>query len=159
LKSLAAIFLGAIMFLAIIPGYDTFAEKPDNVGKPEFVSIEKLLEPKKIQLPDGRVLEKRVHIFPNDNAAKPDGKGGGPPDGKGGGDKGSTCYAALSKGAIWKTTGESYIVDDSFSGLADGVTLTGIESSGLSGITQTETGVTDFDIVITNGVITGFTKN
>ncbi|AFS80308.1 peptidase M10A and M12B matrixin and adamalysin [Candidatus Nitrosopumilus koreensis AR1] len=121
--------LSTVLLLSLIPNYNSFADKPDNVGNPEPISIEKLLEPKSIKMADGRVLEKRVHIFPNDNAAKPDGKGG-PPDGKGGGNKGSACYSEISKGAKWKSSiGESYIIDDSNSGLASGVALAGIESS------------------------------
>ena len=124
--------LSAALLLSLVPNYNSFADKPDSVGKPVSVIIEDIKEPKKIQLPDGRILEKRVHVFPNENAAKPDGNGGGPPEGKGkgGGDKGSTCYAEMAKGAKWKSgLGESYVVDDSFSGLASGVALAGIQSS------------------------------
>ena len=112
LKSLAAIFLGAIMFLAIIPGYDTFAEKPDNVGKPEFaITVKEVKEPKTVKLADGRIAEKVVHIFYKEGFShKPNhDKGGGPPD-KGGTGGGEKCYTVLAKSAAWKNV-ENYIVD------------------------------------------------
>jgi len=114
LKSLAAIFLGTIMLLAIIPSYDTFAAKPDNVGKPEFaITVKEALEPKTVKLADGRIAEKVTHIFYKEGFShKPDhAKGGGPPDkgDKGGGEK---CYTVLAKSAEWKNA-ENYIVDSS----------------------------------------------
>ena len=112
LKSLVAIFLGAIMLFAIIPGYDTFAAKPDNVGKPEFaITVKEALEPKTVKLADGRIAEKVTHIFYKEGFShKPDhAKGGGPPDKgeKGGGEK---CYTVLAKSAEWKYV-ENYIVN------------------------------------------------
>ena len=100
------------MFLAIIPGYDTFAEKPDNVGKSEFaITVKEVKEPKTVKLADGRIAEKVVHIFYKEGFShKPNhDKGGGPPD-KGGTGGGEKCYTVLAKSAEWKTV-ENYIVD------------------------------------------------
>lgn len=114
-KSLAAIFLGLIMVFAILPGYDTFADKPSDKGQSKYsVSVEEITIPAQAKLPDGRIAEKVVHIFYEEGFAhKPDhAKGGGPPDkgGKGGGDTTSTCFSVLAKGAKWKTV-EHYIID------------------------------------------------
>lgn len=92
--------------------YDTFAEKPSNVGKPEFaITVKEIKEPKKVKLADGRIAEKVVHIFYKEGFShKPNhDKGGGPSDngGKGGGEK---CYSVLARGAAWKNI-ENYIVD------------------------------------------------
>jgi len=93
-KSLAAIFLGLIMVFAILPGYDTFADKPSDKGQSKYsVSVEEITIPAQAKLPDGRIAEKVVHIFYEEGFAhKPDhAKGGGPPDkgGKGSSSKGS----------------------------------------------------------------------
>lgn len=61
-------------------------------------------------LPDGRVVERRVHIFYRKGFEhKPNHPGGG---GKGGGDR---CFALLANGARWKTA-EPYLVDPNLSG-------------------------------------------
>ena len=69
---------------------------------------------------NGEQVRGIAFIHRQDQAAKPDGAGGG----KGGGKKdngGSTCYAFISNGAKWKTV-ENYIVD----------------STNLSGMSQSE---------------------
>ena len=100
------------MFMAILPGYDIFADKPDNVGKPEFaINVKEIKEPKTVKLADGRIAEKTVHVFYKEGFShKPNhDKGGGPTEkaAKGGDAK---CYTVLSKSAEWKTV-ENYIVD------------------------------------------------
>jgi hypothetical protein len=122
LKQISAILLGAIMLLAVIPSYDSFAEKPVDPGA---ISIEKIKESKVVEMKDGRIMEKVVHVFYEDEQrnAKPDGKG--KPQKDRGGD---TCYSVISKGTIWKTP-ETYIVDEDNSGLLTGVALTDIQTS------------------------------
>jgi len=87
-------------------------------GAPPGLSVASLKQPVSIDLPDGRVLERRVHIFwrkghgPQHNNAK-GGNGGGKPDKPGGGKPGggtSDCYSYLANGAKWKVT-EPYMVD------------------------------------------------
>jgi len=100
------------MLLAIIPSYDTFAAKPDNVGKPEFaITVKEAKEPKTVKLADGRIAEKVTHIFYKEGFShKPNhDKGGGPPD-KGGSGGGEKCYTVLAKSAEWKNM-ENYIVN------------------------------------------------
>ena len=85
------------------------AAKP---GGPPGLSVAALKQPVSVTLPDGRVAERRVHIFwrkghgPENNNAK----GGKPGRGKPGG--GSDCYAFIAKGAKWKVP-EDYMVDQS----------------------------------------------
>jgi hypothetical protein len=69
--------------------------------------------PVSVRLPDGRVAERRVHIFYKEGFShKPNHPGGG---GKGG----DQCYAFIASGARWKTT-ESYGLDPANQdGLAD----------------------------------------
>lgn len=141
MKGLAAIFLGTIMIFSVLPNYNAFSDKLDNPGKPEFVSIEKLKEPKSIKLADGRILEKKVFIFPDENKAKPNGVG--PPEGKG--DKTTSCFSFISKGAKWKSV-ENYIVDDDF---GPSNTLTGIQT----GISSWENAITPAVDVFGTGTI------
>jgi len=100
------------LIFAVLPSYDSFADKPDNVGKSKYsISVEEITIPAQAKLPDGRIAEKVVHVFYEEGFSHKPGhdKGGGPPDkgGKGGGDK---CYSVLAKGAKWKTV-EDYIID------------------------------------------------
>ena len=123
MKSLAAVFLGTILLLAVAPGYDIFADKSDKMGKSEFaITVKKVKEAKTIKLADGRIAEKTVHVFykqdfvPTTSHQK-GGKGGGGNGGMGGGnsgnggmDSGDQCYTVLARSAEWKTV-ENYIVD------------------------------------------------
>jgi len=100
------------LIFAVLPSYDSFADKPDDVGKSKYsISVEEITIPAQAKLPDGRIAEKVVHVFYEEGFSHKPGhdKGGGPPDkgGKGGGDK---CYSVLAKGAKWKTV-EDYIID------------------------------------------------
>ena len=91
--------------------------QPAKVAKPlaQKISIEKLKRPRSITRPDGRVVEKRVHVFyktefePQEHSQGSGGKGGGK---KGSGDKGGDkkCFALSAKDARWKTT-EPYVLD------------------------------------------------
>lgn len=115
-KSLAAIFLGLIMVFAILPGYDSFADKPSDKGKPDFaVSVKKIIEPKTVRLADGRIAEKQVNIFYKEGFSHVS----GPPVGKG------KCFDFFAKGAIWKNT-EDYIVNPTNS---DGLSVSFVTST------------------------------
>lgn len=94
-----AIICASILVLSIIPLTDTFAAKPDRKFQ---VTVDSLKGTKTITLPDGRTLERIVHIFYKQDFAKP-------PNAGGGGKAVDTCYALLAKGAKWKVT-EPYIV-------------------------------------------------
>ncbi len=112
LKSLIIALVGFMLIFAVLPSYDSFADKPDDIGKSKYsVSVEEITIPAQAKLPDGRIAEKVVHVFYEEGFAHRSGhdKGGGPPDkgGKGGGDK---CFSVLAKGAKWKVV-ENYIVD------------------------------------------------
>lgn len=98
MKALIAILCAALLLAAIIPYTDALAAKPSKFK----VKVDELKGPKTITLPDGRVLERSVHIFYKEDFAKPNGAGSA--------GKTSNCYAFLAKGAKWKTT-ENYIVD------------------------------------------------
>lgn len=132
-KSLAAIFLGLIMVFAILPAYDTFADKSSDKGKSKYsVSVEEITIPAQAKLPDGRIAEKVVHVFYEEGFAhKPDhAKGGGPPDkgGKGGSDK---CFSVLAKGAKWKTV-ENYIVDPTNAKSIPDLQITQVTTAGIN---------------------------
>jgi hypothetical protein len=94
-----AILCASILVLSIIPLTDTFAAKPERKFQ---VTVDSLKGTKTITLPDGRILERNVHIFYKDSASHvPNHQKGGKTD---------TCYALLAKGAKWKVI-EPYIVD------------------------------------------------
>src|SRR5574341_407130 len=97
MRVLFAVLFAVLLVMAIIPHTDIFAAKPSKFK----VKVDDLKGSKTITLPDGRTLERSVHIFYKQDFAKPSGVGGG---------KGDTCYSFLAKGAKWKTA-ESYMVD------------------------------------------------
>jgi len=117
------------MILAILPGYDTFAEKPSDKGKPDFVvNIKELKKPQAVKLPDGRIAEKVVHIFYNEEFShKPNhNKGGGPPD-KGGKGGGEGCFAIV-KGVNWRNT-EPYIINPTNDDFAESMVASIIDAN------------------------------
>jgi hypothetical protein len=94
-----AILCASILVLSVLPLHQTFAAKEDRKFK---VSVDSLKGSKAITLPDGRILERNVHIFYKDGAAR----GGGNPIGA----KTDSCFSLLAKGAKWKAV-EPYLVD------------------------------------------------
>ena len=81
--------------------------QPAKAAKPsaQRISVKKLKNPRSITRSDGRVMEKRVHVFyKTDFGSQEHSQGSGD---KGGGKK---CFALLAKGARWKTT-EPYVLD------------------------------------------------
>jgi len=94
------------------------AEKPDDVGKPDFViSVDKVKGKKLVKLPDGRIAERITHIFYVEEHAKPDDKGKPPkdpkpPKGENGDKGGKICYDIIWDGWNWKTA-EPYTYDSS----------------------------------------------
>lgn len=101
MRTLLACICASILLFSLLPYTDTFADKPSKFK----VKVDDLKGPKTITLPDGRVLERNVHIFYKQDFAKPPNVGGG-------GKATDTCYAFLAKGAKWKTS-EPYIVNPS----------------------------------------------
>ena len=129
------------MILAILPGYDTFAEKPSDKGKPDFaISVKEITQPKSVKLSDGRIAEKVVHVFYKEGASHVS----GPPVGKG------KCFDSLEKGAIWKTT-EDYIVNPTNS---DGLSSNFVTSTIATSVNTWDSQV-DFDIFGTGSVDSG----
>ena len=71
------------------------------------ISVEKLKTPRSVTRPDGRVVEKRVHVFYKTGFGRQ-----GESPGKGKGDQNTKCFDFLAKGARWITT-EPYVLDTS----------------------------------------------
>jgi len=64
MKSLIISLIGFMLIFAVLPSYDSFADKPDDVGKSKYsISVEEITIPAQAKLPDGRIAEKVVHIF------------------------------------------------------------------------------------------------
>jgi hypothetical protein len=114
--------------------------EPGAAGKPASplgLSVAALKQPASTQLPDGRLAERRVHIFwrdghgPSQNPAKGGNGGGNGGGGSGGGGNGggkpggggSDCYSFIASGTRWKVA-EDYMVDQS-----GGLEVTGAEVS------------------------------
>ncbi len=91
--------------------------------------------PATVQLPDGRIAERRVHIFYKRDFAR-----GGIPGSPGGGG-GTDCYSFLARGSRWQTT-EPYGVDSTNQ---DGLSDSFVKSTLVAGIDSWENEVT-FDI-------------
>lgn len=122
-KFFLAIFTSLILVLAFIPIYNSFADKPADVGKPPSVTVEELKIPQTIKK-DGKNIIKYVHIFykkdmsdkvsfnekSNNIGIEPFHHKPGHEGGPGGG--GEKCFSFLAKGLKWKTT-EDFVVNTS----------------------------------------------
>jgi len=146
LKSLVIFLVGFMLIFAVIPGYDSFADKPDNTGKSVIPIPPGKDKIKELFLqPDGTFVERTTHIFYVDGAThkgKEHGKPGG--DGNGGGkgekDPTSSCFTFLEQGMRWQST-ESFVVNPRNSGLQSGFVVDTMNTS-----TETWDRETSFDI-------------
>lgn len=129
MKFVFPILLILILSLTFTPVYETFAKKPDDVGKPSFVtSLQKIKEPKSVKLKDGRISEKIVHIFYTDDFSKKSDEAKKPKPPKGN-NNGAKCFSFLAKGASWKTTEEYTVNPTNSDNLSPGFVSNTIRSS------------------------------
>lgn len=134
LKSLAAVLVGIMLIFAVLPGYDSFADKPTDKGKANAkVSIPEnavQVAPGVYDLgqavSQGKIVQGFMFIdykkgFAH-NPKAPPGHGGGGDD-----DTESTCFAYLKKDTKWKTV-EPWVVNPANAGgvLSDNFVLTNL---------------------------------
>jgi len=146
LKSLVIFLVGFMLIFAVIPSYNSFADKPDNTGKSVIPIPPGKDKIKELFLqPDGTFVERTTHIFYVDGAThkgKEHGKpgGGGNGGGKGEKDPTSSCFTFLEQGMRWQST-ESFVVNPRNSGLQSGFVVDTMNTS-----TETWDRETSFDI-------------
>ena len=135
-----------MLIFAVIPGYDSFADKPDNTGKsviPIPPGKDKIIE--LFLQPDGTFVERTTHIFYVDGATHKGtehGKPGGGNDGKKGEqDPTASCFTFLQQGMRWQSPGEPFIVNPTNSGLDSSFVVDTMNTS-----TETWDQETSFDI-------------
>ena len=154
LKLLVIFLVGFMLIFAVVPGYNSFADKPDNTGKSVIPIPPGKDKIKELFLqPDGTFVERTTHIFYVDGAThkgKEHGKpgGGGDDGGKGGGNGGSkgkkdptaSCFTFLEQGMRWQST-EPFVVNPTNSGLDSSFVVNTMNTS-----TETWDQETSFDI-------------
>jgi len=138
-----------MLIFAVVPGYNSFADKPDNTGKSVIPIPPGKDKIKELFLqPDGTFVERTTHIFYVDGAThkgtehgKP---GGGDNGGKGGGkgekDPTASCFTFLEQGMRWQST-EPFVVNPTNSGLDSSFVVNTMNTS-----TETWDQETSFDI-------------